>query len=254
MNSHNLQIIKQFAKTDFKLRYNGSVLGYFWSLLKPLMIFTILNFVFLNIFGQADHLYPLRLITSLMLWNFFAEGTMTGLGSILSKAGILTKIKLPVWAIVVASSVHICISFLINLIILIFFFIYYSYYPTPTQILGFSFYVICTYLLILSISLITSVLYVRYRDLNQIWEVILLGGFYACPIIYPLYAIPEKFHWLLHLNPMTFLVQYTQEVMFNNYQNFSWSANLIYLTVLICGFAFSILFFKQNRKKLIENI
>jgi ABC-type polysaccharide/polyol phosphate export permease len=189
-----------------------------------------------------------------MLWNFFAEGTMTGLGSILSKAGILTKIKLPVWAIVVASSVHICISFLINLIILILFFIYYAYYPTIIQILGFSFYIICTYLLIVSISLITSVLYVRFRDLNQIWEVILLAGFYACPIIYPLYAIPEKFHWILHLNPMTFLVQYTQEVMFNNYQNFSLSANLIYLTVLFCGFAFSILFFKQNRKKLIENI
>lgn len=250
----NLQIIKQFAKTDFKLRYNGSVLGYAWSLLKPLLIFVILNFVFSNIFGREDNNYSLRLITSLIIWNFFSEGTTTGLGSILSKAGILTKIKLPKWAIVVASTSHICITFLLNLVVLAGFYIYYGFYPSILQILFLILYSICTYLLILSISLITSVLYVRFRDLNQIWEVLLMGGFYASPIIYPMEAIPSSLHWILHLNPMTFIIQYIQEVMFNNFESFSLSANLIYLGILVCSFIISVYFYKLNSKRLIEQI
>lgn len=254
MTNQNLQIIKQFAKTDFKLRYNGSVLGYAWSLLKPLMIFTILNFVFSHIFGQTDPYYSLKLITSLMVWNFFSEGTMTGLNSIIAKAGILTKIKLPKWTIVVASTTHICITFLMNLVVLSIFYIYYNYYPSPLQIVALLFYSLCTYILILGISLITSVLFVKFRDLNQIWEVLLMGGFYASPIIYPMKAIPDYLHWILQLNPMTFIIQYIQESMFNNFTNFSISANLIYLSVLIIGFCFAVYFFKVNSKNLVEKI
>lgn len=250
----DLQIIKQFAKTDFKLRYNGSMLGYLWSLLKPLMIFSILNFVFSHFFSTQDEHYSLRLITSLILWNFFAEGTMTGLGSILSKAGILTKIKLPLWTIVTASTTHICITYFINLVILIGFYTYYGFEPTLVQILFFLLYSVYAYILILGISLVTSVLYVKFRDLNQIWEVALTAGFYAAPIIYPMSAIPRGIHWILQLNPMTFIIQYVQEVMFNNFNNFSLVANLVYLVVLLSGFAFAIFFFKWNSRKLIEQI
>lgn len=254
MPNQNLQIIKQFAKTDFKLRYNGSVLGYAWSLLKPLMIFTILNFVFSNIFGRTDPLYSLKLITSLIIWNFFSEGTMTGLTSIISKAGILTKIKLPKWTIVVASTTHICITFCLNLIVLGGFYLFYGYYPSLIQIIALLFYAVCTYFLILGVSLVTSVLYVKYRDLNQIWEVLLMGAFYASPIIYPMSAIPSYLHWVLHLNPMTFIIQYIQESMFNNFANFSIMANLIYLSVLTVGFVLAVYFFKRNSKKLVEQI
>ena len=91
-NNH-LQLLWILAKTDFKLRYHGSILGYVWALLKPLLIFLILNFVFSNLFGRGIENYSLQLLTGIIMWNYFAEGTMVGLSSLLNKAGIITKIS-----------------------------------------------------------------------------------------------------------------------------------------------------------------
>jgi len=250
----NLLIIKQLAKTDFKLRYNDSVLGYFWSLLKPLSIFIILNFVFSHIFGVTDNLYSLKLLTSLMIWNFFAEGTLTGLCSIQAKAGILTKIYLPKWTMIIAAISHILITYLINIIVIALFFIFYRYTPDFRGIISFFIYSFYTYILILSISFITSPFYVKFKDLRQIWEVIITAGFYASPIIYPMTAIPEVFHWILHLNPMTFIIQYTQATLFDPAFEFRLIPNIIYLLFLTTLFGFSILIFKKNSKKLVEKM
>jgi len=110
----------------------GSVLPLVQSSHSPLFIFTILNFVFSNIFGINDPNYSLRLLTSIMIWNFFAEGTMNGMGSILSKASILTKIYLPKWTIVVSSTLHIFFTYLLNIIIIILFFAWSAYPQAQT--------------------------------------------------------------------------------------------------------------------------
>src|SRR5690606_21281841 len=88
------ELIWRLARTDFKLRYHGSFLGYAWALVKPLMLFAVLNFVFSHIFnlrGMGVPLYPLQLLTAILLFNFFAEGTMQGMNSLLSKNQLVTK-------------------------------------------------------------------------------------------------------------------------------------------------------------------
>lgn len=250
----NIQIIKQFAKTDFKLRYNSSILGYLWSLLKPLSIFLILNFVFSNIFGKTDPHYSLKLLTSIIIWNFFAEGTMTGLTSIQAKSGILTKIYIPKWTIIVAATSHILITYCLNIAVLICFFIFYQFFPNFWDILMFIYYSILTYILILSISLITAPLNIRFRDLHQIWEVLLVGGFYAAPIIYPMEVIPEFLHWILQINPMTFIIQYTQYILFSPDFSLRILPNLIYLGFIATLFAIAVFSFKKLSTRIIEEI
>jgi ABC-type polysaccharide/polyol phosphate export permease len=219
MQSKNQQntyeLLWVLAKTDFKLRYHGSFLGYIWALLKPLLIFLVLNFVFANIFGPGIPYYSLNLLTGIMLWNFFAEGTLTGLTSLMNKAGIITKIALPKWVIVISSTLNVLMTFLLSLVILAVFFISYKVFPDVASILWFLGICVMTYGIIVIFSLLTAPLFLKLRDLNQIWEVLLIIGFYAAPIIYPIEAIPSGTRALIALNPMTHMIQWSKEVLIN---------------------------------------
>ena len=102
----NRAILREMVVTDFKIRYQGSALGYLWSLLKPLFMFAILYGVFTYVFKIGDGVehYPVYLLLGIVLWNFFTEATMTGLSSIVGSGDLIRKISIPRYLIVVASS------------------------------------------------------------------------------------------------------------------------------------------------------
>ena len=112
------ELVWMLAKTDFKLRYHGSVLGYLWALLKPLLTFAVLNFVFSSVFNPRStgmETYSLQLLVSLMMFYFFSEGTNAGMGSLLNKSQLVTKIYVPRWTIILASTINATLIFLMNL-------------------------------------------------------------------------------------------------------------------------------------------
>jgi len=151
------ELVWALARTDFKLRYHGSVLGYVWALLKPLLTFLILNFVFSTIFNPKNsgiQHFSLQLLTSIMLFNFFSEGTMAGLNSLLGKASLVTKIYVPRWTIVAASTINATLIFGMNLIIIAVFFAWYGFWPGIPAILMFVFFVLLTFVLFLSSRLL----------------------------------------------------------------------------------------------------
>jgi len=253
LKRHSLELLLVLAKTDFKLRYHGSVLGYMWALLKPLFIFLILNFVFSFIFaGDVEH-YSLRLLTGIMMWMFFAEGTMTGLQSLLGKSHLLTKIRVSKLALVLASTVNVLITYLLNLVILAVFYAFAGVFPSITGLLLFGLYSLAAYVLIVCFSLLFAPLFVRFRDLNQIWEVLLTGGFYAAPILYPLSIFPEKIQSILYLNPMTFLISHSGHVLLGG--DFSrGDHHLIYFAALLVFFLFSLFIFRRLCLRLVEQL
>lgn len=210
---HSFDLIWALAITDFKLRYHGSVLGYVWALLKPLFIFLILNFVFTHVFASTVEHYSLRLLTGIIMWSFFAEGTMTGLSSLMSKAHVLTKIPVSKVVLVVSSTLNVVLTYAINLLVLGLFYLVAGVFPSLYALSFFVLYSGVVYLLILGFSFLFAPLFIRFRDLNQVWEVILTGGFYCAPIIYPLSIFPERVQALLYLNPMTFLLQHANNVL-----------------------------------------
>ena len=239
--------------TDFKLRYQGSVLGYLWAILKPLFIFLVLNFVFTNLFQGAAKNYSLQLLTGIILWLFFAEGTTMGMQSLLSKAHLITKVYIPKYIIVVASTFNVLISFCLNLVILAVFFAYYGVTPSLSAVAHFVFYIILIYFLILGFSFFLSTLFLRLRDLNQIWEVLLNAGFYAAPIIYPLTIIPEKYHKILFLNPMSFLIQYPKVYLIEGEQ-VPFGNNMVITSLVFVIFLAGLIFFKKTAVNSAEHI
>lgn len=201
------------AWTDFKLRYHGSVLGYVWALLKPLLIFCVLYVVFSFIFGTTVDFYALRLLTALLAWNFFSEATTQGMYSMFAKGGFLTKMSLPRWLFPVSSTMTTLLGLAVNMLILAVFFLFNANFPSPLMMLLALTYIILLYIAIIGFTLGTAVLLPRFRDLSQIWEVLLNVLMYATPIIYPLVSIPEKYRLYLYLNPLTSYIESLKMVL-----------------------------------------
>lgn len=244
------------AKTDFKLRYHGSVLGYFWALLKPLLTFAVLNFVFSSIFNPRSNgvdTYSLELLVGLMMFYFFAEGTSAGMSSLLSKAQLVTKIYVPRWTIILASTINATLIFFMNLVVIAFFFAIKGFMPHWPAIIMFFVFSIFIYILILSFSLITAPLYVKFRDLAMIWEVLLMIIMYASPIIYPLAMLPTKYHQFLLLNPFAFIVHFTKESLIHNH--FATPLQyVIFFSIVLGSFILSIFSYRKFIAKIAEDI
>lgn len=249
----NFELLWELAKTDFKIRYNGSILGYLWALLKPLLIFLILNFVFSNVFGRNIPHYSINLLVGIMLWNYFSEGTMVGMTSLLSKANLITKIKISKWAIVIASIINASITFAINLVILVIFFVFYQITPSLAAIFLAGVFFVLIYILIVGFSLVTAPLFLKYRDLNQIWEVLLTLGFYASPIIYPLSLIPIQYQKYLWLNPMSYIINYTKLALVSG-QFISPDRLAILIAIITIIFIVGWVVFNKMHKKVAELI
>lgn len=248
---HQLHLIWALAKTDFKLRYQGSVLGFIWALLKPLLLFVILNLVFSHLFGSEVPYYSLQLLTAILLWTFFAEGTAMGLTSMMSKGHILTKIAFPRWVIVVASSLQSLMTFVINLLILLVALLVMGVPLELWQLLLFVGYCFIIYLVVVAFSLFAAPLFLRFRDVNQIWEVLLITGFYAAPIIYPLSIIPPWLQPWLYLNPMTFVIEHAKAVLFLGEVS-RLDHHLLYLSLVGLALLFAWLFFRRVESRVIE--
>ena len=165
------ELVWMLAKTDFKLRYHGSVLGYLWALLKPLLTFAILNFVFSSMFnprGTGITTYSLELLVALMMFYFFSEGTSAGMSSLLSKSQLVTKIYVPRWTIILASTINATLIYLMNLLVIALFFAIKGFVPSLGAIVMFLLFSIFIYIIVLSFALITAPLYVKFRDLSMI--------------------------------------------------------------------------------------
>lgn len=197
------------AKTDFKLRYNGSILGYLWAFLKPMLLFLVMYVVFSVLMKWDMPNYQLYLFLGIMLWNFFAEGTSAGIYSLLGKGDLIKKIYFPRILVVIACTLTAFMTLVLNMIV---FFVFYFYMG-----LGFHIYLfllplalLLAYVLVLGVSLFLSVLQVRYRDVVQIWEVLLQAGFFLTPVIYPMTTVPVKYYFYVYLNPMAGIIQFAR--------------------------------------------
>lgn len=254
----------ELVRTDFKLRYQGSVLGYAWSLLRPLFLFVILYVVFVKFIklgADVPH-YPIYLLLGVVIWNFFNEMTVQSLGSIVGRGDLIRKIRIPRWIIVLSSSISALINLLLNLAVVTIFLII-NHVDLLHTALWLPLILIEIYLFALGLSLFLSAAFVKYRDIGYIWEVILQAGFYLTPILYPLTKITNvTFQKLIMLNPMAQSIQdarysvvtHSSKVITGNrlFQG-GWHEYIpfaIVLVVLVVGVAY----FRKESKYFAENI
>ncbi len=238
------ELVWMLAKTDFKLRYQGSFLGYVWAILQPLLLFLVLNLVFSGVFGTGARgggvpFYSLQLLVALMLFTFFSEGTNAGLNSLKSKAQLVTKIYVPRWSIIIAATIQSLMVFVANILVIIAFFAWYHFIPSVSAIIVFLFFIFMLYVVILSFSLIAGPLLLYFRDLKMIWQVALRVMFYLTPILYPLQLLPEWTHKIALLNPLAFVIHFAKESMFAGHYPDGWQY-VMFAAVVSSFFVFSI--------------
>lgn len=211
LSRQNRILLRELVITDFKLRYQGSVLGYVWSLLKPLMLFGVMLIVFVHFlrFGAGVPHFAVALLLGIVMWTFFTEATSQGMQAIVSRGDLIRKINFPKYIIVISSTISALINLFFNLIIVITF-MFFDGVDFGWSLLLFPLSILLLYVLSLSLAFFLSALYVKFRDFAHLWEVALQAMFYATPIIYPLQmvmGISYKGAQLLMLNPVAVIFQ-----------------------------------------------
>lgn len=245
-------VIKELTLADFKSRYSSSFFGFFWSLLKPLLLFLILYLVFSNFReAQVEH-YPLFLLLGIILWGFFSESTSEAMSSMVSKKSILMRIKIKEEIIVISSCLKTFLTLLLNLIV---FFVFMSFFGVfiDWHIFPFIVLLIILFIFSLGVSFLLSAYYTKFRDLDPIWTLLLRVGFFASPIIYSVSAIPAEYVDLYFLNPMARIITFAREFLIYNHMT-DITNIFITLGITLVVFFLGYYAFQKRKHKFIEEV
>lgn len=217
ISRRNRILLRELVVTDFKLRYQGSVLGYAWSVLKPLFLFVILYIVFEHFLGlgrDIEH-FPVYLLLGIVLWQFFTEATIQGLQSIINRGDLIRKINFPKYIIVISGTISALINVAINMVVVLLFCLINGVNLQINALLVIPL-LMELYIFALAISFFLAALNVKYRDVGYLWEILLQAAFYATPILYPLQMVLEEAPTaakIIMLNPVAQVVQDIRAVL-----------------------------------------
>jgi ABC-2 type transport system permease protein len=252
-------LLKELVRTDFILRYQNSVLGYFWALLRPLFMFVVLYVIFVRFLhiGRDIPNWPVALFLGLVMWEFFAEVTKQGLKSIVKKGGIIRKINFPKYIIVVSSSLSALINLGLNLVV-VGIFIVITDAPITSSIFIIPIYLLQLYLFAIGLAFFLGALYVKVRDIDFIWEVIMRAGFYASAVMFPLSRVGDAAQILL-LNPVAQTITDARHNLVGNIEPSStyFSSGLLSLVPFAVSLGFVIIgaiYFRRNSQSFAENV
>jgi ABC-2 type transport system permease protein len=207
-STHLFRVLGTTAAAEFRLKYSGSVLGYFWSIAKPLALFTMLYFVFGRVFklNALSPYYATSLLMGIVLFYFFSDATGLAMYSIVSRASLIRKLVFPRVVIPTSAVLTACITFLVNIAAVAVFVAVKHITPKPSWLL-LGPLLLELIVFVLGISLVLSALFVRLRDIGQVWDLVVQLFFYASPIVYPVGYLPAWARQIAFLNPFTQVLQ-----------------------------------------------
>jgi ABC-type polysaccharide/polyol phosphate export permease len=200
------------VRTDVKVYYHGTIAGFIWALLRPLSMFVALALVFAMVFASQPN-FVINLLIGLFIYEFFSEGTKAGLVSLYAKGYLLSKTRFPYWIVVPISSVNAIIILLIFSSTLLVYMGLAGILPAPLHVALYGAYMLLMWCIILGLALLMSALYLRFRDLNHIWDAVVQAGFFVAPIIVTLDMLPAHIHRYLFLWPPTPVIVYSRRVL-----------------------------------------
>jgi lipopolysaccharide transport system permease protein len=205
------ELIRNLTIADLKNRYQNTSLGFFWSILSPLLFAGVLYFIFRKLFIQEEN-FALNLIVGIMFWRFFSTGATTCLSSIVTKPNLVTKVYIPRQILVLSSALSVLIASLLEFLVLIPI-VFIMIKHVPATILLYPVIHLLVFLSVYGIGLLLASLYVYFRDLLQIWEFLQQILFYTSPIIYPLSIVPPYLRTYYLINPITRVVIIYRDIM-----------------------------------------
>jgi len=252
------ELLFTLTKKELKVKYRGSVLGFFWSLLNPILIMLVYSFVFSIVLRQGTKEFAIFLICALLPFNFFSNSVNYGAGSIISNSNLVKKIYFPKEIIPLSIVFANLVNFFLELVVLfvvlsIFGYKFYMYlYILPILILVQVF-------LVAGFSLLISSLNVFFRDLGHLISIIMMVWFFATPIIYPLNMVPERFRFILQINPMAVFATYYRDIFYYVKYPEGLYFPSIYIILICLGITFGIFFlgyvvFKKLEPRFAEEV
>jgi ABC-2 type transport system permease protein len=198
------ELLYLVSVTEFKRTYFGTVLGYLWSLLRPLLLFAVLLFVFTKIvrLGSGVPHYPVLLLFNVVLFGFFSEATTTAVMSVVNQESVVRKTQFPRLVIPLSVVMTALFNLGANLIVVLIFIVAFGVSPQWTWLL-FPFILVTLFVFATAVATLLSSLYVRFRDTAIIWSVVASALFYATPVIYPIEVVPDRYRDLIMVNPLS---------------------------------------------------
>ena len=223
-------LLEELVKRDFKRRYKRTILGIFWSILSPLLMLCVMALIFGHFFSKNTEHYIIYLFTGLVIFNYFTEATNEGMSSLMSNAGIFSKIYVPKYLFLISKNISSLINFCIIFIIYFIFMIFDDINFSWKFIL--LFYPICCIIIVnLGIGLILSALFVFFRDIQYLYRVFTQLIMYGSAIFYSIETFPEKVQYIFYANPIFACIDYCRSiVLYNNIPK-------LWLHLLLAGYA-----------------
>jgi len=204
------ELFKKLTTSDLNNKYQNASLGFALSLLSPLLLMLVLWVVFRHMFDMED--FALYLLVGIITWRFFANGTSSALASIVGRKNLITNVYIPRWLITCSSVASSLISSTLEFVVLLPLILILGGQISASALL-FPMIHLLYAIMICGVGFIVAALFVRYRDLQHIWEVFLTSVFFLCPIIYPLSRIPDYYMDIYMLNPLTRVINIYRDLL-----------------------------------------
>jgi ABC-2 type transport system permease protein len=214
----NLNLVRELSITSFKLKYTGSALGYVWSLVKPLMLFGIMYLVFSILLraGVGAFDFPVQLLVAIVAWTFFTEATSTAMNAVAGNGDLIRKAYFPRWILVVASTTSALLTLAINTVLVVIITFALGHLDLTWLSLLAPLYYLELIVLVLGLSMLLSSLFVFFRDLGHIWEILSLVLFYGSAVVFPfeiIYTHSKKLADFAGLNPVAQIITDLRHVL-----------------------------------------
>src|SRR5215471_6328920 len=235
-------LIQSLVARELKARYRGSVLGFFWSFVNPLLLLLVYTFVFKFVMPapKGTDPYPLFMFCGLLPWTWFASSLMESSGALISGGNLIKKVLFPAEVLPIVTVTANMVHFFLALPILVIFLVVYQAPLTAGELAWFPFVVLVQYVFTLSCALILSALTVHFRDIKDILANLLTLWFFATPIIYSYKNAPDIARRFMNLNPFAHLAISYQEILFfpGPFGHWKWLVALGVASVVFFLFAY----------------
>ncbi len=195
----------ELTRTEFKLRDQGTALGFCWTLLHPALMFLVLYALFIKWLGRHIDDYPSYLLLGLVQWQFFEKATTAGLTSLRRKSALIRNFDFAREIVVLSSVGSVFLSYLLELCVMLAFLAYWGTGPSAGW-LALPLLALLSLTVAVGAALVLSFLSAEFEDLERIWALLLTAGFYLTPVFYPLHLISEEYHGVMALNPMLHVI------------------------------------------------
>ncbi len=246
----NRRLLWSLTKNDFKQRYLGNILGISWAFIHPTATILIFWFVFqVGFKSQPVDNFPfiLWLVAGMFPWFFFSEGLSNGTNSVMSNAFLVKKVVFRVSLLPIIPLLSALIIHLFFIFFMFGMFIYYGYMPQWHWV-QIAYYLFAMCMLILGLSWITSSIVVFFRDVGQIIAMVIQFGFWLTPIFWSMKMVPQKYHWIIELNPMVYIIEgYRNSMIYHKWFWEDMHMTIYYWSVTAVVFVLGGLTFKKLR-------